>query len=45
MVRYSVKDVCHLIWFMELKLDQIMKQKVIFQQSKLGQNTESLQWS
>lgn len=41
MARYSVKDFCLLIWFMEFNLDQIMKQKVIFQQSKLWQNTES----
>lgn len=32
MASYSMKDVHHLMWFMELKLDQIMKQKSIFQQ-------------
>lgn len=44
MARCSVKDVCDLIWFMELKLDQKMKWKFIFQQSNLWQNIESMQW-
>lgn len=45
MASYSMKDVRHLIWFTESKLDQIMKQKPIFQQSKFCQNAESFQWT
>lgn len=45
MASYSMKDVRHLIWFTESKLDQIMKQKPICQQSKFCQNAESFQWT